>query len=85
MNVATRWLNDLLESNSEALEQEVRWLFLDAVMIDPEIARVVVREVQEQMFAFDANRATKVISMIIDDVPGADGAFASMLRDMREH
>jgi hypothetical protein len=85
MTAARLALKNLLENHSGASKQQIRRLFLDAVTNDPEIAAVVVREVQDQMFAFDADRATEVIRMMVDNNSDAEGAFASILRDMRAH
>ena len=82
---ARRTLKDLLGNNPGAPKQEIRRLILDAVMTDPEFAEGIVKELQDQMFAFDANRAKQVIGMMVDDDPAAESAFASMLRDMRSH
>jgi hypothetical protein len=85
MSGARRTLKDLLENNFGAPKQEIRRLILDAVMTDSEFAEGMVKELQDQMFAFDANRAKKVIGMMVDDDPAAESAFASMVRDMRSH
>ena len=85
MSGARRTLKDLLENNFGAPKQEIRRLILDAVMTNSEFAEGMVKELQDQMFAFDANRAKKVIGMMVDDDPAAESAFASMVRDMRSH
>jgi uncharacterized protein YneF (UPF0154 family) len=85
MTAARRTLKILLENNPGASKQEIRRLFLDAVTNDPEIAEVVVRELQDQMFAFDADRATEAIRMMVDNDPNAERVFASILQDMRAH
>jgi hypothetical protein len=85
MSGARRKFKDLLENNPGAPKQEIRRLILDAVMTDPEFGEGMVKELQDQMFAFDANRAKKVIGMMVDDDPAAESAFASMVRDMRSH
>jgi len=85
MTAARRTLKALLENNRGASKQEIGRLFLDAVTNDPEIAEIVVREAQDQMFAFDADRATEVIRMMVANDPNAERAFASILRDMRAH
>jgi hypothetical protein len=83
MDSAESTLNRLRENNPRASQEEIRRLFLDAVMNDPEIGKLVVKELQDQMFAFDADRAKELIRMMVDDDPAAEIAFASMLRDMR--
>jgi hypothetical protein len=85
MSGARRTLKDLLDNKPGAPKQEIRRLILDAVMTDPEFAEGMVKELQDQMFAFDANRAKQVIGMMVDDDPAAESAFASMVRDMRSH
>jgi hypothetical protein len=72
MSGARRTLKNLLENNPGASKQEIGRLFLDAIMTDPEFAEVLVREVQDQMFAFDADRARGVIRILIDDDPTAE-------------
>jgi hypothetical protein len=66
-----------------SIETRDRAAISRAIMTDREFAKVLVREVQDQMFAFDADRARAVIRMLVDDAPAAESAFTAMLRDMR--
>jgi hypothetical protein len=83
MGAASDAFDRLAKDHPEATEAEIQKLFIAAVKGDPALAKAIAIEVRREMFVFDAERAAKVIDLIIKKNPDADDAFVSLLREMR--
>jgi hypothetical protein len=83
MSAARDALDRLVKDNPEASKDEIKELFIAAIMDDLELMRVIAIEVRQEMFIFDPNRAANVVALTLENDPAADDAFESLLHDMR--